>query len=102
MSVTTMVYQVFAALIDASEVGIPKPNKGSDAGLIANVLNPVYFWAAVIAVIVIVVAGFMYTTSGGDPSKVTRAKNAILGAVIGLVVVLCAFSITWIVQQGVR
>jgi Ni,Fe-hydrogenase I cytochrome b subunit len=89
--------RIIAALVDASSLGIPKPNGGSDSGFIASVLLPVYFWAGVVAVIVIVVAGFMYTTSGGDPSKLTRAKNAILGAVIGLIFVLMAFVVTSIV-----
>ncbi len=101
MSAQTLLYQ-FAALINATDIGAPKPNGGSDTGLLSSVLMPVYFWAAVVAVIVIVVAGFMYTTSGGDSSKVARAKNAILGAVIGLVIVLLAFSITSIVVGGIR
>ena len=91
----------FAALINAGtgdgQINIPKPGGGNDAGIIKSVLMPVYFWAGVVAVIVIIVAGFMYTISGGDPAKLTRAKNAILGAVIGLVVVLLAFGITSIV-----
>lgn len=86
-----------AALVTGSEIGITPPGGGDESGLIKNVLFPVYFWAGTIAVIIIVVAGFMYTTSGGDPAKLTRAKNAILGAVIGLVVVLTAFGITSIV-----
>jgi len=61
------------------------------------VLYPVYFWAGVAAVIVIVVAGFFFVSSHGDPALVTRAKSAIMGAVIGLAVIFLAFSITAIV-----
>ncbi len=89
--------RILAVLIDATSTGIPKPGGGSSTGLLKAVLMPVYFWAAVIAVIVIVIAGFMYTTSSGDAAQLTRAKNAILGAVIGLIVILCAFGITSIV-----
>ena len=63
-------------------------------------MYPVYFWAGVIAVVVIVVAGFYYVTSNGNPQQVTRAKNAILGAVVGLIVVLLAFAITAIILGG--
>ena len=101
MSIPATLYQL-AALIDASDINVPKPNGGSDTGLLRDVLLPVYFWAAVVAVIVIVVAGFMYTTSSGDAAKLTRAKNAILSSVIGLVVVLLAFGITSIVITGVK
>jgi hypothetical protein len=62
--------------------------------LLTNALNTVYFLAAIVAVIVIIVAGLAYSTSGGDSGKVTKAKNQILFAVIGLVVVLAAFAIT--------
>lgn len=82
----------FAALIDSGDIGFDGP-KSADAAL-KGVLNGVYFWAAAIAVIIIVVAGFLYTTSNGDPAQVTKAKNAILGAVIGLVIVIFAFGIT--------
>lgn len=73
----------------------------SDSGLIKNVLLPVYFWAAAIAVIVIIAAGFMYVLSNGNPQNVTRAKNAIIAAVVGLVIVLSAFGITMAVIGGV-
>jgi len=59
-----------------------------------NALNLTYFIAGVIAVIVIILAGLSYVTSGNDPSAVSKAKNAILYAVIGLVVILSAFVIT--------
>jgi Ni,Fe-hydrogenase I cytochrome b subunit len=67
---------------------------------VESVMYPVYFWAGVIAVVVIVVAGFYYVTSNGNPQQVTRAKNAILGAVVGLIVVLLAFAITAIILGG--
>ncbi len=87
----------FAALIDQTASGIPKASSFS----IKNILNAVYLWAGIIAVIVIVIAGFFYVFSRGDQSQITRAKNAILGAVIGLVIIILAFSITNIVIQGV-
>lgn len=89
----------FVALIDADTVGIPKPASGEKA-LVQNILYPVYFWASVVAVIVVIIAGFYYVTSNGNAQQIARAKNAILGAVIGLVVVLSAFSITSIVLGG--
>ena len=60
----------------------------------ANGLNIMYFLLGVIAVIIIIVAGIMYTTSAGNSAQVTRAKNALTYAIVGLVVVLLAFTIT--------
>jgi len=80
----------------AKDIGFTGPTTASNT-TIANVLYPVYFWAGVAAVIVIVVAGFFFVSSHGDPALVTRAKSAIMGAVIGLAVIFLAFSITAIV-----
>lgn len=91
----------FAALLSADKVGIPTP-AGDQKTLVQNILFPTYFWASVIAVIVIIAAGFFYVTSNGNPQQVTRAKNAILGAVVGFIVVLLAFAITSIVVEGLK
>lgn len=85
-----------AIISGADDIGFNGPTTASNA-TIANILYPVYFWAGVAAVIVIIVAGFFFVTSHGDPNLVTRAKNAIIGAVIGLVVIFLAFAITAIV-----
>ena len=46
-----------------------------------------------IAVIVVIIGGIMYTTSAGDSSKLTAAKNTILYAIIGVVVAFSAAAI---------
>lgn len=85
--------QIIAAVkINSKDIGYNPTAK--DNSVLTNVLNTAYFWAGVIAVIVIVIAGFMYTTSQSDPGRVARAKNAILYAIVGLVIVLGAFAIT--------
>lgn len=89
----------FGALITKSQIGLTGPT--SDKDLVKNILLPVYFWAGALAVVIIVVAGFMYVLSSGSPQNVTRAKNAIIGAVVGLIVVLLAFGITNIVLGGI-
>ncbi len=94
---TTITYYFLAALITTEKIKAPKPNGGSDAGLIASLLNPVYFWAGVVATIVIVVAGFLYVTSNGNAQQISRAKSAILAAIVGLVIILSAFLITNVV-----
>lgn len=53
-------------------------------GLAVNVLTII---GGIAAVIMIIVAGIRYINSGGDASKTASAKNALLYAVIGLVVI---------------
>jgi hypothetical protein len=81
----------FAELLSANALNIPVL---SGDQVFHNGLNLAYFIAGIIAVVVIILAGLSYITSGNDPSAVSKAKNAILYAVIGLVVVLSAFVIT--------
>ena len=61
---------------------------------VKSVLDTVYLYVGIFAVVVIVIGAFYYMTSQGDPARVTRGKNAIMYAVIGLVVDLLAFAIT--------
>lgn len=58
--------------------------------LIADVVNIFSLVVGVVAVIMIIVGGFKYITSGGESSNVTGAKNTILYAIIGLVIVALA------------
>lgn len=85
----------FAQKIDAGASGIPQ---GDGQSLLANGLNLVYFLAGSIAVIMVIVAGVMYVTSTGDSGRVTKAKNMLTFAVVGIIIVLIAFAITnWVI-----
>lgn len=53
----------------------------------------VFVTMGAISILIIVIAGFQYVVSGGDPQKTSRAKDTILYAVIGLVVAISAFTI---------
>lgn len=90
MSLTTL-----AALIQSNYIQKTDPNT-----LLTNVLNITYFFAGTVAVLVIIGAGFLYVTSTGDAGRITKAKNAILYAVIGLVAVMLAFVITAYVRTA--
>lgn len=70
-------------------------------GNVKNILNTVYFWVAIIAVIVIIIGGVKYMTSQGDASKIKSAKDTILYAIIGLIVTLLAFAITNFILRAV-
>ena len=74
-----------------SDIGIPQVDANT---LLTNVLNQVYLWAGIIAVIVIIAAGYIYVTSAGNAQAIKKAKDAIFGAVIGLIVIMMAFTIT--------
>jgi uncharacterized membrane protein YagU involved in acid resistance len=83
--------------ITPADIGITDPTTSPvlDANqALANILNTTYMWAGIICVLIIIVAGFFYVTANGNPSQVKRGKDAITGAIIGLIVVMMAFVIT--------
>jgi hypothetical protein len=57
------------------------------------IINTLLFILGAVAVVMIIVGGIRYTTSGGDEKNVVAAKNTILYSVIGLVVASLAFAI---------
>lgn len=58
--------------------------------IVTVVVNLISIVAGVIAVIMIIVAGFNYITSSGDPTKISHAKDSLIYAMIGLVIVALA------------
>ena len=79
--------------ITPADIGVTDPIT-KDTQLVSGILTPIYTWAGIIAIIIIIVAGFYYVTSGGNAANVKKAKDAITGAVIGLVIIMLAFVIT--------
>ena len=65
----------------------PKSDVNSTIKTIVNLLS---VFGGIAAVIMVIVGGFRYITSGGNDTSVTSAKNTILYAIIGLVVVALA------------
>ncbi len=59
-------------------------------GLISTVINLFSLVVGVVSVIMIIIGGFKYITSNGDSGSVGGAKNTILYAIIGLVIVALA------------
>ena len=64
-----------------------------DNGVFKQVTNTILYIVGIIAVIMLIIGGIRYVTSGGDAKKVTDAKNTVLYAIIGLVVAFLAFAI---------
>lgn len=75
-------------------------NRGDNANdLVKNLVNTLLFVVGLLSVIMIIVAGILYTTSAGDSNKVSRAKNTLTYAIVGLVVSILAYAIVnWVVD----
>ena len=77
------------------------PTAGFNNNAVGNVLQIVFGVAGAIALVMLMLASMKYVISRGDPGEVAKAKNAILYAVIGLVVVATAFAIVSFVVKKV-
>lgn len=58
--------------------------------LLRSAVNIISAIVGVVAVIMIIVGGFKYITSGGDSQKISSAKSTLIYAIIGLVIVALA------------
>lgn len=91
IAITNLIFGVISGANGSNGYGAPQIAAGQ---LVINGLNLLYYIAGIVAVIVIIIAGLNYVTALGNSSQITRAKNMILYAVIGLGVLLLAFAIT--------
>lgn len=77
---------------------VTKENASTKANdIVADVINIFSWIVGVVSVIMVIFAGFKYITSAGDAGKVTSAKNTLLYALVGLVIVALAQAIVWFV-----
>lgn len=69
--------------------------------IITQAINIFSVVVGIIAVIMIIVGGFKYITSGGDSGNISSAKNTIIYAVIGLVIVaLAQFLVQFVLDKA--
>ncbi len=65
--------------------------------MIARIIRTVIGFVGIIAVIMILYAGFLYMTAGGNATRLATAKKIMTQAIIGLVIVLTSFTIVYFI-----
>lgn len=90
-------------------IGLTSSGGGCDSGGGSSVdnilklsLNILSVAIGIVAVIMIMLGGFRYVTSGGDSGKISSAKDTILYAIVGLVIVGLAQIIVKFVLSKVK
>ena len=58
--------------------------------MVSIIISTLSWFVGIVSVIVIIIAGFQFITSGGDSNRVNKAKNALFYAMIGLLIVALA------------
>ena len=74
----------------SSTCNLASNSNGNLNHIIKEAINVFSVIVGVVAVIMIIVGGFRYITSGGQAEKITSAKNTILYAIVGLIIVALA------------
>ncbi len=86
----------------AQDLGINQVNTGLAGSLSSTdprvIIGRIIQWAlgflGVIAISLIMYAGFLWTTSGGEEEKISQAKKILKNAAIGLAIILSSWGIT--------
>ena len=76
---------------DLEDVNIPVNDVTGDN--VNNILQIVFGTMGAIATIIIIIAGIKFMTSQGNPDNLTKARNTIIYAAVGLAVSLGALTI---------
>lgn len=69
--------------------------------IVIFILNSLVGLSVLIAVIMIVVSGYMFITAGGDAEKTKRAGNTITAAIIGMIIVFLARTIIVFIIENI-
>jgi len=73
------------------------------SSIIKTIINILSVIVGVVAVVMIIFGGLKYITSGGDSSNVSSAKNTIIYAIIGLVIVaLAQFIVRFVLDKSIN
>lgn len=84
--------------VNATDSDIPKV--ALDQAQVSSLVGAVLGIAGVVAIIFIIIGGYKYVVSQGNPQEVQKAKETIIYALVGLVIVMMAFTIVQFVTRN--
>ncbi len=77
----------------------PLTKAGGEDGIIIKATKLVIILTGIASVFMIMIGGFKYVTSSGDPGNIQSAKNTIIYALVGLAIAALAQTIVVFVLQ---
>ena len=80
------------------KAGLPQTT-ASPQRIIVNVIVYVLGFVALFFVISIIYAGWQWMSSGGNEEKISAAKKRLLNSIIGIIIVMSAYGITWYIDD---
>jgi len=90
---------LFVAIV-SPVYAVNDPAQISDiVGVLENIIKLLAPAAAIAFFIMLLVAGFQFLTSGGDPKSVGQARTTLTLAIIGIILVISAWLILLLIQS---
>ena len=96
------------SLVTVAGVTLPQSDAETKGGfsapgligqIVSKLLGPILIIAGFLTVIFIVISGIQFATSSGNPEAAAGAKNRLIFAIIGFVIIVLAYSILQIVDK---
>ena len=78
----------------ADSFGETKDNPTDIRVRVVAIINVILTLLGIVTVVLIIFAGFKWMTAAGNEEQVSKAKKTLTSAVIGLIIILVAWSIT--------
>lgn len=94
-----MIGHIFVAQIRENQVKVPKPDFTADS--LAGILQIVFALIGVASLFILLITAIKFQIALGDPTKVAKARNAIIYAAVGLAVSAGAFSLVSLILGGI-
>ena len=86
--------------VTAKAAGFSEPK--SIAEIIGAIIGIFLSLLGIIFMVLIIYGGFLWMTSAGNEIKVLKAKKTLTQAVIGLIIIMSAYSITYFIFQSLQ
>ncbi len=67
--------------------------------LVKTVINWALYLSAIVAVIFIIIGGFLYITSAGNDSQAKKGRDTLVNALIGLTIIVLSYMIVQVVYN---
>lgn len=69
----------------------------SAVNIVATVIQIALGLLGIIFLILIIISGYKWMTAGGNEDQVTKAKANLKNAIIGMIIVLASYAVTWFI-----
>ena len=83
--------------VDSSKEGIP-----AYVDLVGQVLNAFFAVVGIILIVLVIHAGYLWMTARGNEEQVTKAKDQIRQAIVGFIILMGAYAITYFVLTALN